>query len=196
MTRRQMVPQPDPSPVNTNKCPFGTKGDTLWVREEHKIWFSDDKSIVFCEFKDGSLFLQYYKRLPIDTLNNLLKRKTLGKWQRARFLPKALCRLHLKITNIRMERLQDISEADCQNEGIDYHYYNGEDHYLIYPPKNKSLFRRDYNVDNKYASSTTPFFANNPAWHSFKSLWNRINDNGSWDANPWVWIIEFKCLSN
>lgn len=103
-------------------CPFGQIGDILWVREEHKIWFERESenicATVHCEFMDGTIISYYAKKLPLKTLENLAKRKTLGKWQRARFLPKQFARIFLQITNIRIERLQKITSHDAQWEGI------------------------------------------------------------------------------
>jgi hypothetical protein len=99
-------------------CPFGEIGDKIWIREEHKIWTDDDGSWWNCEFKDGVIMSLYYKAIPLDTLERLAKRKTLGKWQRARFLPRVFSRIIAIIEEVRVERLNDISEEDARNEGV------------------------------------------------------------------------------
>lgn len=70
-------------------------------------------------------------------------------------------RLTLEVTGVRVERLQDISDADVLAEGV-YPTATG-----LYPGSPKAAYRR---------------------------LWGQINGDGSWDANPWVWVIEFKRL--
>lgn len=83
-------------------------------------------------------------------------------------------RIQLEITGIRVERLQDISEADALAEGIQA-YSDGT--------------YRDYNVpDDKVFDHYT--FAS-PV-DSYRTLWDTINGPGSWEANPWVWVIEFR----
>lgn len=62
---------------------------------------------------------------------------------------------------MRVERLQDISEADARSEGCDAAF-----------------------VGNRFAGYGT----------AFAQLWESINGAGSWDANPWVWVVEFRRL--
>lgn len=92
-------------------------------------------------------------------------------------MPKAACRLFLEITNIRVERLQDISEDDAIREGIKSEIFtpNSEKCYYFYPCND---LRDDSYIDLPKTS--------------FYSLWQSINGPESWDENPWVWVIEFK----
>jgi hypothetical protein len=80
-------------------------------------------------------------------------------------MPRWASRILLEITAVRVERLQDISEADAQAEGAPFEL--GELERLILGAK------------AKYRSG-------------FCRLWQSINGPGSWDANPWVWVVEFK----
>lgn len=160
------------------KCPYGDVGDVLWVREEHKISYYPKSKEWLIEFKDGSFKKVYYKKLSLSLNKRLQKRKTLGKWQRARFLPKELCRLFLKIKSITVERLNDISEDDAIAEGIEPvdSFNSGEG-------KPKKQLYKNY----------LPFgYKEVPAKDSFQSLWLSINGVNSWKDNPWVWVIEFE----
>jgi hypothetical protein len=79
----------------------------------------------------------------------------------ARFMPKACARTVLEVVSVRVERLQDISKADCIAEGME-------------------------GLSDVHAG-----------WHqSFAALWESINGSGSWEANPWVWVIEFRRVVN
>ena len=80
-------------------------------------------------------------------------------------MPRWASRIDLEITGIRVERLNDISEEDSMAEGIGG--VNGElcDVTGIVAPTHKDRF---------------------------KNLWESINGAGSWDENPWLWVIEFK----
>lgn len=89
------------------------------------------------------------------------------KWKPSIHMPKEACRLFLKITNVRAERLLDISEEDARNEGVEH---------LI--PRWK-----DYTNDKGFCYN---------AWSSFKTLWIKINGIESYTSNPFVWVIEFE----
>lgn len=150
-------------------CPYGQVGDLLWVREEHLLTFEGNFWTI--EYRDETTITLFYKKLSADLNKRLAARKTLGKWQRSRFLPKELSRIWLKITSIKAERLQDISSREAIHEGIE----------------NLSIAAwKDYQNDNS-------FYQNPRA--SFQSLWMKINGPISWMQNPWVWAIEFEVLS-
>jgi hypothetical protein len=94
----------------------------------------------------------------------------MGKWRPSLFLPKRFARITLEITGVRVERLQEISEADSIFEGI----------------KRKEMH-----------DGRTVFSAGEGNWSmsprdSYRAVWESINGPGSWDANPWVWAVEFK----
>lgn len=85
-------------------------------------------------------------------------------------MPKDAARIWLRITDVRVERLQDISDKDAMREGI-----KSIDH---------GAHWKNY-VKNEISSFVCPS-------HSFESLWQSINGEDSWKANPWVWVIEFE----
>lgn len=91
-------------------------------------------------------------------------------------MPRWASRLTLEITGIRVERLQDISEADAIAEGIQYGVQRFEEGggfpgWLDYSKPNALL--------------ACPI-------ESYRTLWESINGPGSWEANSWVWVVEFK----
>lgn len=97
-----------------------------------------------------------------DTGNVWLWRNKLG-----RFLPAWASRITLEITAVRVERLTDISASDCLSEGIT-------------PPW----------VDRPHLG--TDVTAREIIRGLYRDLWESINGAGSWAANPWVWVIEFR----
>lgn len=150
------------------KCPYGKPGDVLWVRE---TWTIDDRGA------NGDDPGYYYKAdIPTDAWK--------GFWKPSIFMPKEACRIFLEVVSVRVERLQDISEQDAIAEGIQFHFEElfQENRYRDYDPK----LQREYGDPNH----------DYPTWReavsSFKSLWQSINGRESWDANPWIWVIEFK----
>lgn len=155
-------------------------GDILYVREEHKVTLTHDLhgklEGITCEYKDGSAQTWQPKQIPLDTLQRLIKRKTLGKWQRGRFLPKALARTFLRVTAVKAERLNDITEADAIAEGIE-----------LFPP-NPQIERRKYMLYRNPANGAT----HDTAVKAFQSLWIGINGLESWAANPYVFAYTFE----
>lgn len=91
-------------------------------------------------------------------------------------MPRWASRITLEITDVRVERLQDISDADAHAEGVEGHYI--ED----------GWYWRNYLLSDEDAA-VSPMLTS--AKNSFRSLWESINGAESWAQNPWVWVIEF-----
>lgn len=90
--------------------------------------------------------------------------KWMNGWRTSIHMPRAFSRITLEVTGVRVERLGEISDTDSMAEGI----------------------------DRAQVESYRHAGADRPAAHAFRALWESINGPGSWDANPWVWVIEFK----
>lgn len=137
------------------KCPYGQKGDILWVRETWNV-----EQYVLPPEGDHDELIYFYKATETKYPDM--------KWRPSIFMPKTACRIHLKITSIRVERLQDIKSNDVIDEGA------GSEVRQMW------LFGLDgKGRDEVYR-------------RSFEKLWESINGKGSWDLNPWVWVISFK----
>ena len=130
-------------------CPYGQPGDRLWVREtfaridgQTRPWIETDYKATYT----------HGDRLG-DTLG--IKKR----WTPSIHMPRHASRITLEVTGVRVERLQDISEADAIAEGArnSLHLPGGR-------------FARE----------------------NFEHLWWTIHGDGSWESNPWVWVIEFK----
>lgn len=134
-------------------------GDILWVRESFQ--YSDD-------LEEPFWYKQKYKE---DFLPEYFERQT---WRPSIHMPKEAARIFLKITNVRCERLQDISDNDCLSEGIELkQILEGIQHYKFYGAKYLTI-----SVDSPN--------------RSFKTLWELINGEKSWIKNPWVWVYTFE----
>ena len=182
-TRRVVKPQPDtahdgepywfiggyrvwgyrPAPAvplraggNPLPCPYGQRGDRLWVRESFAHMYRYNA--------------QPEKRAPEDVTymaDNLTPDPYVyGSWKPSIHMPRWASRITLEVTNVRVERLQDISEADALAEGVKVHPdHHGKPPSSIYSPV-----------------------------QAYRDLWESINGPDSWAANPWVWAIEFRRL--
>lgn len=90
-----------------------------------------------------------------------------ARWRPAIHMPRWASRITLEITGVRAERLNEISETDALAEGV---------------PK-------AWQYADTYLTPAGDFAC---AEVAFQRLWESINGTGSWQANPWVWVIEFK----
>jgi hypothetical protein len=146
-----------------DRCPHGQRGDRLWVRE---AWSRDEE--------DGALFY----RADVGTGNeaddwqrNIDDGASGYRWKPSIFMPRCASRITLEVTAVRVERLQDISEADALAEGVSPKWEPGCSGRLM---------------------EAFGGFSFRPAASAYAELWEQINGSGSWDFNPWVWAIEFK----
>ena len=144
------------------KCPYGQPGDVLWVRE---TWFStrfDCNELLDCGITS-------HIRFKADN-NYDPKKDCIGRsWKPSIHMPKSAARIWLKITNVRLEQLQDISRDDARAEGIER------------DPVSKTRYKN-------YVDGTTTYNERT----SFYSLWESINGEESLLSNPFVWVIEFE----
>ncbi|MCA3380202.1 MAG: hypothetical protein ING08_08155 [Roseomonas sp.] len=138
-------------------CPYGQPGDHLWVRESG-AW------------RDGVVaFAATDLVLPLGQ-----------KWKPSIHMPRWASRITLRITDIRVERLQDISEEDARAEGA----RRFDDLPSMHPYGQDARWSMDVPTTTDQCLGTARF--------SFAHFWNSINGPGAWEANPWVWAISFE----
>lgn len=171
-TRRIIKPQPNvihaihpDASITTNlifrrgdqriHCPFGTVGDRLWVREAFAWIFPHEFSS-----ERRAIYRANYRLAKGENGNSL-------RWYPSIHMPRCASRITLEIVSVRVERLQDISEADARAEGM--------------PPSHPS-------VDSVSRSFGYPDFSRSV----FAQTWNFCYGDGAWEENPFVWVVEFK----
>jgi hypothetical protein len=96
-------------------------------------------------------------------------------WRPSIFMPRFASRLTLTVTNVRVERLQECSEADAIAEGI-------EPHHSGWMPYNTAFYEAD---------GVTPANYHPDPRDSYRQLWNTINRKAPWEDNPWVVAYTF-----
>jgi len=104
------------------------------------------------------------------------------KWRPSAHMPRWASRITLEVTGVRVERLQDISEADAIAEGIERGagfpgWYRGP---LAGDSASLQQAGRDFKIPTAF-----PHLA-------YRALWESIHGPDSWDANPFVWVVEFR----
>ncbi len=144
--------------------PRFAKGDRLWVRETYSFDYSwsDAKPRDVPETED---VWYWADGDPTD-----------GDWTKPKpgiHMPRWASRLTLTVTDLRVEQLIDISEADCIAEGI----VNTERGYLV------------PGVD--HPNKDFPFLSRSTAREMYAALWDVINGSGAWCLNPWVVAVSF-----
>lgn len=188
-------------------CPYGSAGDRLWVRESflpckgtgahHPVPITEARYVCFAadasqKFRDGH-YSRWTKEGPFNWPKD-------AKFRPSIHMPRWACRLVLEIVEVRVERLQDISEEDCWSEGL---FRVGDD--LKTPQHVCILDEPRLREGMAFAEHIGPpwwTFAGKPR-EAFGNLWDGINNprgycdedapNG-WDANPWVWVVSFKVV--
>ncbi|MBS0474162.1 MAG: hypothetical protein JSR28_03295 [Proteobacteria bacterium] len=159
------------------RCPYGQPGDRLWVRE---TW--QHANFPFGPY-DESCAVFYRTDYMDDPHGPDGERSPEGKyrhWKPSIHMPRSASRILLEVAAVRVERLQAISDADIEAEGAAQWVKDGGSVHSPHP-----------GFDGQWpdAAGTVRVKPNRVA---FCSLWESINGSGSWGANPWVWVIEFK----
>jgi hypothetical protein len=158
-------------------CPYGQPGDRLWVRE---TWLEDPED-------DGTwAYTQYMgcKGSPLSDVPRKFQKPehciyregwdgSSLRWRPSIHMPRWASRILLEIVSVRVERLQDISAADCHAEGI---------------AQCDGIGSAAHMIDLASRMSGAPSID----VITYATLWEVINGLGSWDTNPWVWVVEFK----
>ncbi|EDL3511768.1 hypothetical protein ABPE25_003473 [Salmonella enterica subsp. enterica serovar Newport] len=137
-------------------CPFGVVGDHIWVRETFRVHSraTDVATLVYRASVRNSWTKQTH-RVPVAVCN---KPVTPEKWTPSIHMPRWASRITLEITDVRVERLNSISDSDASKEGCCI-------------------------ADMESGDCLSDVFTR---------LWTSIYGDDSWQANPWVWVIEFK----
>ncbi|MFT0264112.1 hypothetical protein [Bacteroides faecis] len=100
-------------------------------------------------------------------------------WNNKMFVSAAACKKHIRITGVKCERLQDISEADCLKEGI------------IKYTKDGTVFK--YDLSDRFEMFSWQDMKRSPR-EAFSALIDKVSGKGTWECNPFVWAYEFELM--
>lgn len=144
------------SPVYRHECPYGQPGNRLWVREAFALHAHGAKD-------PAGHPIVFYRAQGDQIMQG-------NRWRPSIHMPRWASRIILDITDIRVERVQDISENDARAEGVR-------------EMAEYSMPRNPYE----------PGICDDPR-NAYRILWDQINAKRGygWDVNPWVWVVEFK----
>lgn len=154
------------------QCPYGVPGDRLWVRETWQYFGGDEDlyqkergAVAYCATWESDRCL-WKEGMAEPTALDYWP----DVWRPSIFMPRWASRISLEITEVRVQRVQEISEEDAIAEGISEDRGAYQNYFLKNAPPNQ-----------------TPR-------SSFYSLWDSINlkRGFGWESNPWVWCVSFK----
>jgi hypothetical protein len=155
------------------RCPYGQVGDILWVRE---TWAIHDLILKPKKLNPNDEAWFYKRKFSPEMVPHIVYAADYpvgswkGAWRSPRFMPKIAARLFLKVKDIRVERLQDITEEDAIAEGV--------------------AWKRAADI-NALENSESVI---DRAKVLFMRLWDTLNAKRGygWDLNPFVWVVEFE----
>ena len=161
--------------VLRDNVPLGNWDETI----KHLPYKVGDIIAIAQPYKDIIESLPMYSNAILDEVGMSRKEFKAG-WTNKMFVRADLMPHHIRITDVKVERLQDISDEDCLREGIRYYHssdkrWSNNSGYGYHIPKN-GLHLFD-----------TPYEA-------FANLFERISGKGTWESNPWVVTYEFKLI--
>ena len=175
------IVDPDVMDIPIAYCPHGIPEDRLWVRE---TW----ATIATYDYLKPSVIpngearrpVIYYAAHPESAAWNSPNR---GKVRPSIFMPRWASRIMLEVTGVRVEQVQEISEKDARAEGLESYsssYGSGSASFPI------QIYKAFPEKDGGFLRAT----------RAFEALWDSINAKRGfgWDANPWVWVIEFEAV--
>jgi len=139
------------------QCPLGKVGDKLWVKEP---WIISTCIESLNKENEGKQTILYRATKPGYLPDSV-------KWKSTVTMPQWASRIKLEITDIRVEKIQDISEEDAEAEGVDFMRH--------YPDSDPSF----------------------KAKMLFEGLWDSVYEKKGygWDTNCYVWVREFKKMN-
>ncbi|MFA4628610.1 hypothetical protein P2A10_17460 [Xanthomonas perforans] len=154
-------------------CPFGQPGDRLWVKET-TVRVEEHGYIgpVYVASQEGQDVINWGLAPAPDDCTDVEPYEI--KLRPSIHMPRSMCRVVLEITEVRVDRLQAISDADATAEGI-IEYDMGD---------RPAMYGTGYPDSDPNADSSPR--------GAFQKLWQ--STGGDWDANPWVWVISFRRL--
>jgi len=163
-------------PRYIGKSMYGEVGERLWVREGF-LARANGKAIVY--------------RMDYTEANGAAEAAGFGAmyggWKSAIFMPKSAARLWLEVTDVRVERVQDISEQDAIAEGV------FKDRVIVGANCNSGIHVEEYGDRFWPTAEDTRDEGFEDAVSAYAALWDSINGKAHpWSENPWCWVIGFR----
>ena len=156
-------------------------GEIVYVKEVFAYWKDESQCIAYQA--DNNHF-DFTNRIGWEDEINIEDISKKGKWESPYFMPEWASRIHLEITGIKAQRVQDITEEEAINEGIEKDLDGWKDH------TKRFANHPEYPAFGGMFRDILP-----TAINSYKKLWDSINGKKHpWESNPWVFVYTFKVV--
>ena len=173
--------------IEQRKKPHFAVGETLAVAQSYQtLWETEPDANVITEASQVEAYIaKHYPGYTVEQINRC------AGWDNKMFVEAKYMPHQIRITNIRLERLQDISEEDCLKEGIEP--WDAAEEYYRDKGVRKSIKElkasgiTPYQIPECWACFTSPKAA-------YAHLIDKISGKGTWDKNPWVFVYDFELV--
>lgn len=174
-------------------CPYGQPGDRLWVRETFALSVVDPDGLSPQDDPENwDVIYRADPEQPSGGWTDANGKRIEAPWKPSIHMPRWASRIDLEITSVRVERLNDISEADADAEGCE----RLDSERVTFDPElcdrcGGTRLHRALGPNGGVIEDVDCVECDTYA-KRYKHLWESINGAGSWALNPWVWVVEFK----
>jgi len=141
-------------------------GETVYLKEPYFLY--DEKYLELKTTNGLEVSYKYGNNLSLEEITG----KSGLKWESKLFMPESAARYFIKITDVRAERLQDISDEDCIKEGI--------------------LEERNWGNGTEWFTYSNGTYSFGTPREAYAALINEINGAGTWKDNPFVWVYDYE----
>lgn len=168
-----------------------TKTMTRWLLKDGTPLGNWEETAKHLPYKVGEVvaIAQCYKELypnaDFEMVGNGFMTESAG-WNNKMFVKANLMKRHIKITDVKVERLRDISDDDCLCEGIKFRYVNMN--------FGNSMAREDYYYEYLDRYREKDYYGTNSPKKTFSILIDKICGYGTWESNPWVAVYSFELV--
>lgn len=163
-------------------CPYGAAGDRLWVRETWMPSIDVEGDVRYAADYDAA---------------GLAHMRSIQRWRPSIHMPRRASRITLEVADVRVERIREIALHDTLAEGIRIPVNARTGHPLLALTGAKHLpgdYLGKQNRDYMRMNGAPGGEFDEADWvrAHFAALWDNINGGGSWEQNPWVWVVTFR----
>jgi hypothetical protein len=161
--------------IGSIRCPFGVSGQghQLWVKETHAFI---DLDTGYEARRSLKKYVRPQKQLSVVYKVGMsdFEESLISKWRPSIFMPRWASRISLELLDVRIERLNSITEEDAKAEGV------------------LPFFERFPSIGRDQFLTTGERAADSPYRASFACLWDELSEGPLWKDNPWTWVLSFR----
>lgn len=179
-------------------CPYGKPGDRMWVRETWGLAAHTDPTDWHRGSIAGVSAGEILERWRVEYRADWQTDGDACYWRPSMFMPRWASRITLRVTNVRVQRLQEISEEDARAEGC-----KADDAFILYQADQDGTLRTSEMQRTARGAFAVRWDAINGkrrvrvpmGYPDFNRFTSEVDTSSAWASNPWVWAISFERTS-